>query len=147
VAGTGATWSHLAADRPARLHRRHRRPLHRRQRRQRHARLGSAWLVTHLDFPLRRSFEWALVLPLAMPAYVMAYTYADVLQFAGPLQSWLREAMGWKRGDYWFPDVRSVGGAIVMLSCVSLSVRLICSSASPSSSAAPPCSTPAARSA
>jgi iron(III) transport system permease protein len=80
--------------------------------------VGSAWLVTHLDFPLRRSFEWALVLPLAMPAYVMAYTYADVLQFAGPLQTSLRELMGWRRGDYWFPDVRSVGGAIVMLSCV-----------------------------
>ena len=80
--------------------------------------VGSAWLVTHLDFPLRRTFEWALVLPLAMPAYVMAYTYADVLQFAGPLQTALREAMGWKRGDYWFPDVRSVGGAVVMLSCV-----------------------------
>ena len=80
--------------------------------------VGSAWLVTHLDFPLRRTFEWALVLPLAMPAYVMAYTYADVLQFAGPLQTAMREAMGWKRGDYWFPDVRSVGGAVVMLSCV-----------------------------
>jgi iron(III) transport system permease protein len=80
--------------------------------------VGSAWLVTHLDFPLRRTFEWALVLPLAMPAYVMAYTYADVLQFAGPLQSALREAMGWKRGDYWFPDVRSLGGAVVMLACV-----------------------------
>ncbi len=80
--------------------------------------VGSAWLVTHLDFPLRRSFEWALVLPLAMPAYVMAYTYADVLQFAGPLQTSLRELMGWRRGDYWFPDVRSVGGAVVMLSCV-----------------------------
>ena len=80
--------------------------------------VGSAWLVTHLDFPLRRTFEWALVLPLAMPAYVMAYTYADVLQFAGPLQTALREAMGWKRGDYWFPDVRSVGGAVLMLSCV-----------------------------
>ncbi|MGZ8261097.1 MAG: ABC transporter permease, partial [Caldimonas sp.] len=80
--------------------------------------VGSAWLVTHLDFPLRRTFEWALVLPLAMPAYVMAYTYADVLQYAGPLQTALREAMGWKRDDYWFPDVRSVGGAVAMLSCV-----------------------------
>ena len=48
--------------------------------------VGTAWLVTHFDFPLRRSFEWALVLPLAMPAYVMAYAYTDVLQFAGPLQ-------------------------------------------------------------
>ena len=80
--------------------------------------VGAAWLVTHLEFPLRRSFEWALVLPLAMPAYVMAYTYADLLQFAGPVQSALREAGGWRRGDYWFPEVQSLGGAIAMLSCV-----------------------------
>ena len=75
--------------------------------------VGTAWLVTHFDFPLRRSFEWALVLPLAMPAYVMAYAYTDLLQFAGPLQSWLRETMGWTRTDYWFPDVRTLGGAVV----------------------------------
>ena len=52
--------------------------------------VGSAWLVTHFEFPLRRSLEWALVLPLAMPAYVMAYAYTDALQFAGPVQGWLR---------------------------------------------------------
>ncbi len=80
--------------------------------------VGTAWLVTHFDFPLRRSFEWALVLPLAMPAYVMAYAYTDVLQFAGPLQGWLRATMGWTRDDYWFPDVRSLGGAVVMFSFV-----------------------------
>ncbi len=76
--------------------------------------VGAAWLVTHFDFPMRRSFEWALLLPLAMPAYVMAYAYTDVLQFAGPLQGWLRATMGWTRGDYWFPEVRSLGGAVVM---------------------------------
>jgi iron(III) transport system permease protein len=48
-------------------------------------------------------FEWALVLPLAMPAYVLAYVYTDFLQFVGPVQSWLRETFGWSRGDYWFP--------------------------------------------
>ena len=80
--------------------------------------VGTAWLVTHFDFPMRRSFEWALVLPLAMPAYVMAYAYTDVLQFAGPLQGWLRATMGWTRADYWFPDVRSLGGAVVMFSFV-----------------------------
>lgn len=80
--------------------------------------VGSAWLITHLDFPLRRSLEWALVLPLAMPPYVMAYAYADLLQFAGPVQTALREAMGWSRSDYWFPDVRSLGGAVLILSCV-----------------------------
>ena len=80
--------------------------------------VGTAWLVTHFDFPLRRTFEWALVLPLAMPAYVMAYAYTDVLQFAGPVQSWLRATMGWTRADYWFPDVRTLGGAVVMFSFV-----------------------------
>jgi iron(III) transport system permease protein len=74
----------------------------------------AAWLTTMLDFPGRRFFEWALVLPLAMPAYVMAYVYTDFLQFVGPVQSGLREAFGWRHGDYWFPDVRSVGGAVAM---------------------------------
>lgn len=76
--------------------------------------VGAAWLVTRHDFPLRRTLEWALVLPLAVPAYVMAYTYTDLLQFVGPVQTALREAFGWTRADYWFPDVRSIGGAIVM---------------------------------
>jgi iron(III) transport system permease protein len=80
--------------------------------------VGSAWLVTHFDFPLRRSFEWALVLPLAMPAYVMAYTYTDLLQFSGPLQSALREATGWTRADYSLPEVRSLGGATLMFASV-----------------------------
>ena len=80
--------------------------------------VGAAWIVTHFDFALRRTFEWALVLPLAMPAYVMAYTYTDLLQFTGPLQRALREAMGWGRADYWFPEVRSVFGAMVMFACV-----------------------------
>ena len=79
--------------------------------------VGSAWLVTHLDFRFRKSLEWALVLPLAMPAYVMAYAYADLLQFAGPVQTAMREATGWTRRDYWFPDIRSLGGAVVVLSC------------------------------
>lgn len=74
----------------------------------------AAWLTTMLEFPGRRFFEWALVLPMAMPAYVMAYVYTDFLQFVGPLQSALREAFGWRAGDYWFPDVRTVGGAVVM---------------------------------
>lgn len=74
----------------------------------------TAWLTTMLDFPGRRVFEWALVLPMAMPAYVMAYVYTDFLQFVGPVQSGLREAFGWRAGDYWFPDVRTVGGAVAM---------------------------------
>jgi iron(III) transport system permease protein len=80
--------------------------------------VGAACLVTHMDFAGRRTFEWALVLPLAMPAYVMAYTYTDLLQFAGPVQSGLREAMGWGRADYHFPEVRSTGGAVLMFASV-----------------------------
>lgn len=76
--------------------------------------VGAAWLVTMLEFPGRRGFEWLLVLPMAMPAYVMAYAYTDLLQFAGPVQTALREATGWERGDYWFPDIRSAGGAAAM---------------------------------
>ena len=76
--------------------------------------VGAAWLVTHFEFRLRRTFEWALVLPLAMPAYVMAYTYTDLLQYSGPVQSWLRGVTGWSRADYLFPDVRSLGGAMLM---------------------------------
>jgi iron(III) transport system permease protein len=78
----------------------------------------SAWLVAMLDFPGRRVFEWALLLPMAMPAYVLAYTYTDLLQFVGPVQTWLREAFGWRRDDYWFPDIRSLGGAVAMFGFV-----------------------------
>ena len=80
--------------------------------------VGCAWLTSMCRFPLARFFEWALLLPLAMPAYVMAYVYTDFLQFAGPLQGALRAAFGWKAGDYWFPDVRSLGGAALVLSFV-----------------------------
>ncbi|HMZ02757.1 MAG TPA: ABC transporter permease subunit, partial [Burkholderiaceae bacterium] len=80
--------------------------------------VGSAWLVTRHEFPGRATFEWLLVLPLAMPAYVIAYAYTDLLQFVGPVQSWLRATFGWTRADYWFPDVRSLGGAVLMFSLV-----------------------------
>jgi iron(III) transport system permease protein len=80
--------------------------------------VGAAWLVTRYDFAGRRHLEWALVLPLAMPAYVMAYAYTDWLQFVGPVQTSLRELTGWTRADYRFPDVRSTGGAVLMFSLV-----------------------------
>ena len=76
--------------------------------------VSTAWLVSIHDFPGRSVFEWALVLPLAVPAYVMAYTYTDLLQFVGPVQTWLRESFGLQPGGYWFPDIRSVGGAITV---------------------------------
>ena len=80
--------------------------------------VSTAWLVTLHEFPGRRLFEWALVLPLAVPAYVMAYTYTDLLQFVGPLQTGLRETFGWQKDDYWFPDVRTPGGAVLMFTFV-----------------------------
>ena len=68
---------------------------------------GAAWWVAMYRFPGRGILEWALLLPLAMPTYVIAYVYTDWLQYAGPVQSALRETFGWQRGDYWFPEVRS----------------------------------------
>ncbi|MGF1642652.1 MAG: ABC transporter permease [Thiotrichales bacterium] len=78
----------------------------------------TAWLTALTDFPGRRVFEWALLLPLAMPAYIIAYTYTGLLDFSGPIQTLLREGFGWSYGDYWFPEIRSLGGAILMLSLV-----------------------------
>ena len=80
--------------------------------------VSTAWLTAMTQFPGRRVLEWALLLPLAMPAYVIAYVYTDLLQFVGPVQTALREAFGWQRGDYWFPEIRSVGGAAAMFVCV-----------------------------
>lgn len=80
--------------------------------------VGTAWLVTLCRFPNSRLFEWALLLPLAAPAYVLAYTYTDFLEFAGPVQTTIRNLFGWSIGDYWFPNLRSLGGAIAMLTLV-----------------------------
>ena len=81
--------------------------------------VAAAWLVTMCRFPGRRFFEWALLLPFAVPAYVIAYVYTDVLQYSGAVQIFLRELFGWKSAaDYWFPPIRSLGGAICMMSLV-----------------------------
>ncbi|KAF0191455.1 MAG: iron(III) transport system permease protein [Gammaproteobacteria bacterium] len=80
--------------------------------------VSTAWLTTMCSFPGRRIFEWALLLPMAFPAYIIAYTYTGLLDFAGPVQTALREWFAWSYGDYWFPELRSIGGAIVMLSLV-----------------------------
>lgn len=80
--------------------------------------VGTAWLVTMCRFPGSRVLEWALLLPMAIPAYVMAYVYTDFLQFVGPVQSMLREMFGWGRRDYWFPDVRTWQGAATMMTLV-----------------------------
>jgi iron(III) transport system permease protein len=80
--------------------------------------IATAWLVTMCRFPGSRLLEWALLLPLAMPAYIIGYAYTDFLAFAGPLQSALRALFGWSRGDYWFPDIHSVGGVGTMFTLV-----------------------------
>lgn len=79
---------------------------------------ATAWLVASCEFPGRRWFEWALLLPLAMPAFIVAYAYTDALQYAGPLQSALRASFGWARGDYWFPEIRSIAGAALVFTFV-----------------------------
>ncbi len=81
--------------------------------------ISCAWLVTMCRFPGRRLFEWALLLPFAVPAYVIAYVYTDLLDYSGSLQSGLRQLFGWTSPhDYWFPAIRSLGGAILMMSLV-----------------------------
>ncbi|MEN8195456.1 MAG: iron ABC transporter permease [Pseudomonadota bacterium] len=81
--------------------------------------IGPAWLVSVCRFPGRGFFEWALLLPLAVPAYVIAFVYTDLLEYAGPLQTGLRDLFGWKSSrDYWFPDIRTIGGAATMMTLV-----------------------------
>ncbi|WP_109565597.1 ABC transporter permease [Jannaschia seohaensis] len=76
---------------------------------------GAAWLVVACDFPGRRWLEVALVIPLAFPAYVLAYAYTHVLDFPGPVQTLLRDLTGWGPRDYWFPEIRSLGGAAFVM--------------------------------
>ena len=79
----------------------------------------TAWLIANCRFPGHKVFGWMLILPLAMPAYVMAYVYTDFLEYSGPLQTALRLIFSWEnRNEYWFPEIRSHGGAIVLLSLV-----------------------------
>ena len=80
--------------------------------------VSAAWLTAMCDFPGRKILSWAFLLPMAMPAYIIAYTYTGILDFAGPIQSTLRTTFDWGYGDYYFPQVRSLGGAICMLSLV-----------------------------
>ena len=76
-----------------------------------------AWFIVMHDFPGRRLLEWALFMPLAIPAYVAAYAIVDFLEFAGPVQSALRTTFGWQlASEYPFPEIRSLGGAIFVLS-------------------------------
>jgi len=79
----------------------------------------TAWIVFRYDFPGRRSVQWILLLPAAIPGYLIAYTYTDFLEYAGPVQVVLRDLFGWQSArDYWFPEIRSMGGAILVLGAV-----------------------------
>lgn len=79
---------------------------------------GTAWLVTMCRFPGSRTLQWALLLPLVMPTYIIGYAYADLLTFAGPLQGALRAVTGWQRGDYWFPDFGTPQGVAILFTLV-----------------------------
>jgi iron(III) transport system permease protein len=80
---------------------------------------ATAWLVSMCRFPGRGVFAWLLILPMAMPAYVIAYTYTDLMEYAGPVQTSLRAMFGWSNSrEYWFPEIRGKGGAITMLTLV-----------------------------
>ncbi|MEP0890081.1 MULTISPECIES: iron ABC transporter permease [unclassified Leptolyngbya] len=81
--------------------------------------VSTAWFVTMCHFPGRRWLEWALLLPMAAPAYILAFTYTEFLEYYGPVQSGLRFLFGWKAAsEYWFPNIRSLGGAIALLTLV-----------------------------
>jgi iron(III) transport system permease protein len=78
---------------------------------------GAAWLISRYRFPLSGWLEWLLLLPLSIPAYVGAYALVDFLEYAGPIQTMLREVFGWSSSrDYWFPEIRSLNAAIIVLS-------------------------------
>jgi len=75
--------------------------------------------VARFRFPGCRILEWALLLPATVPAYIIAYTYTDLLEYAGPVQGMLRDMFGWRSvREYWFPEIRSMGGAILVMSSV-----------------------------
>ena len=81
--------------------------------------VSSAWVVSRYDFAGRRILEWMLLLPAAIPAYIIAYSYTEFFEYAGPLQSALRHLFDWQSPrDYWFPEIRSLGGAILVMASV-----------------------------
>ncbi|ODA67172.1 Sulfate transport system permease protein CysT [Methyloligella halotolerans] len=80
---------------------------------------GAAWLVTMFRFPGSGFLTWALLLPLAVPTYIVAFCYLELFDYSGLIQTALRAGFGWQdAGDYWFPDIRSLPGAIVLMSAV-----------------------------
>jgi iron(III) transport system permease protein len=77
-----------------------------------------AWLVSTYSFPGRRWFEHLLLLPLAIPGFIMGFVYVTLFEYAGPVQSALRNWFDWSRGDYWFPNIASPAGLIIVLTLV-----------------------------
>lgn len=81
--------------------------------------LTTAWIVTRFRFMGSGWLQWGLLLPATVPGYIIAYTYTDLLEFAGPLQTFIRSLFGWQSvRDYWFPEIRSMGGAILVMGSV-----------------------------
>ncbi len=81
--------------------------------------ISTGWIIARFDFWFSKILEWGLLLPCTVPAYIIAYTYTDFLEYAGPVQGVLRDIFGWTSArDYWFPEIRSMGGAILVMSSV-----------------------------
>ncbi|WP_306141126.1 iron ABC transporter permease [Roseibium sp. MMSF_3412] len=81
--------------------------------------VGTAWIVTMCEFPGRRILDWALLVPLAVPTYIVAFAYIEILDYTGPVQSLIRSVFGFKTSrEYWFPEIRSLGGAVFVMSAV-----------------------------
>lgn len=80
--------------------------------------IPTAWFMAMCRLPSAGILQWALVLPLAMPGYIVGYIFTDWFDFAGPVQIWLRDITGWGPREYWFPDMRTLGGAIWVMSLV-----------------------------
>jgi iron(III) transport system permease protein len=80
--------------------------------------IPSAWIMAMCKLPGEKILQWALVLPLAIPGYIVGYIFTGWFDYAGPVQVWLRELTGWQAGEYWFPDIRSLTGASLVLALV-----------------------------
>jgi iron(III) transport system permease protein len=92
--------------------------------------LGTAWLVAMYRFPGRGLLEVALLLPLAVPAYILGYVYAETLDVAGPVQGFIRASLGLRYGEYWFPEIRTLPGALMVLALANYPyVYLLCRAA------------------
>ena len=79
--------------------------------------VGAAWLVVNFRFPLSRVLEWVLLAPLAVPGWIAAFTFVELLDYSGPVQRWIRGVMGWQTpAESWLPDIRTMPFAILVLS-------------------------------